>query len=243
MVWYLPYHTISRHGDPKREAKPRIIFFTHPPFALLLCYCYLCHPSFSHGMLSRLYSANNGILRQKLSLVQTMVNRFGQAEAEAAYRKVCPVVGATMGQHIRHSMDHIERAIDATSHPEASQIHYDLRKRGSLDEHDMVAAQARIAKVSKVLEDITDSDSYIPVMDHRVQACFMLTGDDEKEFALPSTAARELGFAVHHAIHHMAMVRIICLQTLKMPESDLPASLGKAPSTQNYERRHNSVAQ
>jgi hypothetical protein len=43
-----------------------------------------------------------------------------------------------------------------------------------------------------------------------------------------------LGFAAHHAIHHMAMVKIIAIQTLGVKEIDLPADFGMAPSTVNY---------
>lgn len=145
-------------------------------------------------------------------------------------------MGASIGQHIRHSNDHIEKALYATSHPETIKIQYDIRKRGCPDENDMIAAGERIERVIQMLREIGDSQEYIPVIDHRIQACFMLSGDDEHEFPLPSTAARELGFAAHHAIHHLALVRIIALHTLKLPESDLPSDFGKAPSTVNFER-------
>lgn len=192
-------------------------------------------------MLSRLYNANRGLLNQKLGLMEVLVKRFGEQNAKEIYRTTCPIVGASMGQHIRHSMDHIERAIYATSHPDDTKIRYDVRERGCADEHDMAAAEDRIRRVSKMLEEVTVSQSYIPVIDHRVDALFMLSGDDETEMPLPSTAARELGFACHHGIHHMAMVKIIAIQTAKLPESDLPASFGKAPSTLNFERLEKAV--
>lgn len=187
-------------------------------------------------MLSKLYSANNGILRQKLGLMQVMVSRFGSEQAKQIYQTPCPIVGASIGQHFRHAMDHIEKAVSATSRPDAQKIRYDIRERGGLDETDMEAAEERIQRVSKMLEEVSSRQSYIPVIDHRIQACFMLSGDDDTEIPIPSNAARELGFAAHHAIHHMAMVRIIALQTAKLPESDLPHSFGRAPSTLNFER-------
>lgn len=198
-------------------------------------------------MLSRLYHANQGILRQKLGLLQLLEHQRGGSSssgASTAFQQVCPLVGASVGQHMRHSMDHIERAITATSHPESTQIHYDVRQRGGLDEYDMAAARTRIERVSKLLqEQLMDSDHYVPVMDHRVQACFMLSGDDDKEYALPSTAARELGFAVHHAIHHMAMIKVIVVHTLQVPESKLPTGFGRAPSTQNFDRQQHQQHQ
>ena len=71
-----------------------------------------------------------------------------------------------------------------------------------------------------------------------VDACFMLSGDDESEYSLPSTIAREIGFAAHHAIHHMAMVRIIA--EINFVDLPLPQGLWKAPSTLNFEKTHGS---
>ena len=72
---------------------------------------------------------------------------------------------------------------------------------------------------------------------HPVQACFMLSGDSEKEYALASTIGRELGFAAHHAIHHMALVKLIATETIGLNETDLPDGFGRAPSTINFDRR------
>lgn len=146
------------------------------------------------------------------------------------------LVLASIGQHIRHSNDHIEKAIFATSHPDAHSIRYDVRERGCPDENDMVAAEQRIQRVIRLLEKVESSQEYIPVIDHRIEACFMLSGDEDTEFPLPSTAARELGFAAHHAIHHLALVRIIALNTAQLSASDLPPDFGRAPSTVIFEQ-------
>ena len=149
-----------------------------------------------------------------------------------------------MGQHLRHSMDHMERATVAAATTDKqntpAMIHYDTRTRGGADEQDMDAAQARIERVQAMLAQVVaeqeSSSSSDNLENKEVQACFMLSGDNTEEFKLPSTAARELGFAAHHAIHHLAMVKIIALHTAKLPAEDLPADFGRAPSTVNYDR-------
>jgi len=62
----------------------------------------------------------------------------------------------------------------------------------------------------------------------RAGAYFNLSADTGDEIRLLSTVGRELGFAAHHAIHHMAMVRIICVRTLGLDEGDLPRGFGRA---------------
>ena len=183
-----------------------------------------------------LYRANQGILRQKLGLIDVLVSKHGQEGAKSLYKTVCPIIKASIGMHIRHSMDHVERAAEAAIHFDQRKINYDLRERGGLDEHDMDAAVERLMRVQETFEKLSSSDAHIPVMGHNIEACFMLSGDSEEEYALPSTVARELGFAAHHAIHHLALVRICALNTAGLSEDDLPSDFGRAPSTVNYDR-------
>jgi hypothetical protein len=182
-------------------------------------------------MLSSLCRSNLGILRQKIGLIEALVTKFGAEEAKTIFKATCPIVQASIGQHVRHSMDHLERAAYAASYAEESEIHYDLRVRGVVDEHDMDAATSRILRIEAQIEGLTSNPSYISVMSHPIKACFMLSGDSEFEYMLPSTVARELGFAAHHAIHHLALVRIIAINTVGLSASDLPQDFGRAPST------------
>lgn len=157
------------------------------------------------------------------------------------YKKVCPIVRASVGQHIRHSLDHIELSASVANteiHQSAlssdiQDIHYDIRERGGSDEHDIDAAEHRIERAIQVLSEIekqNEDSSTDSLSSMNVNACFMLSGDPE-EFRLPSTIRREMGFSAHHAIHHMALVKIIAIQTLRIPEEALPSDFGRAPST------------
>mmetsp|Transcript_2850 Transcript_2850/g.3269 ORF Transcript_2850/g.3269 Transcript_2850/m.3269 type:complete len:94 (+) Transcript_2850:1-282(+) len=73
------------------------------------------------------------------------------------------------------------------------------------------------------------------VTSEMINASFMLSSDNGEEFNLQSSIGRELGFVAHHAIHHLAMVRIIAINTLGLDENELPPNFGKAPSTVNFE--------
>jgi hypothetical protein len=189
--------------------------------------------------LQALYRANLGILNQKLDLIQVMRDVFGESDAKERYAEQCLIVKATMGQHVRHSMDHIELAVTMSvkciaesTKTNNNEIHYDLRERGGMDESDMDEAEARILRVQKLLQEQAmkeGNDSPLPV-----SAFFMLSGDGD-EFELPTTIHRELGFAAHHAIHHMALVKIIAQETLHLSPDMLPLDFGKAPSTINFD--------
>jgi hypothetical protein len=64
-----------------------------------------------------------------------------------------------------------------------------------------------------------------------VQAAFMLASDG-KEFAFQSSVAREMGFAVHHCVHHNALVKVIMCHNF--PEIQVLDDFGMAPSTSNF---------
>jgi hypothetical protein len=188
------------------------------------------------SLLSSLCRSNLGILRQKLGLIEALVTKFGAEEAKIVYKATCPIVQASIGQHVRHSMDHLERAAHAATNAEEREIHYDVRDRGGADEYDMDAAASRILRIEAQLEGVASTPTYICVS-HPIRACFMLSGDSESEYHLPSTIARELGFAAHHAIHHLAMVRIIATNTAGLSDLELPQDFGRAPSTVNYDHQ------
>jgi len=179
----------------------------------------------SPSTLQALTRANLAILKQKTNLIQLMKSRFGNNEANYLFSQMCPIVNASVGQHIRHSMDHIDLASRLVVEDEMNELHYDLRERGGNDEENIDAALGRIERIRQRLTNKNDG-----IINRPVQAFFMLSADPT-EFHLPSTLSRELGFATHHAIHHMAMVKIIALETLKIPTEDLPSDFGRAPST------------
>ena len=70
-----------------------------------------------------------------------------------------------------------------------------------------------------------------------VQAAFMLAADGH-ECVLPSTLEREMAFAVHHGIHHNALVKLLIAHNFPDLLPKLAADFGMAPSTSNYLLNH-----
>jgi hypothetical protein len=194
------------------------------------------------ALLRNLGQTNQSILCQKVALMDSITSHFGSSRMTMElYRQKCPIVGASIGQHFRHSLDHIERAAAAAIGQGSNRvgIHYDLRSRDTPDETDWNAAKTRIDRIERQLHTLTILDATEASEDtadqEYVDACFYLNGGpDAVEVALPSTLARELGFAAHHAIHHMAMVRII-VQQQGLSEI-IPSDFGRAPSTIRHDR-------
>lgn len=137
----------------------------------------------------------------------------------------CPsLMNSTIGQHLRHNLDHFSAAIGAFT--DASPIDYDHRARGTPVESDPDEALRVVDSLRARLADRMDE----PVADAPVTVRVMLTAGGE-EAALRSTLSRELAFASHHAVHHHAMMAAIA-HAHGVP---VPPGFGKAPSTLNHE--------
>lgn len=181
--------------------------------------------------------SNVALLMQKIALLDLLVARYGGSKASDKFSTVCPLVGASIGQHYRHSMDHVELAAlvassagnNSASSPIAGELHYDLRVRGGTLERELGLSRKRLVDVADVFRSLeTKSES---IATSPVDAYFNLSADSDAEIGLPTTVGRELGFAAHHAIHHMAMVKVIAVQTLGLEEGEMPHGFGRAPST------------
>ena len=144
----------------------------------------------------------------------------------------------------------MEPVIRAALDTNITELHYDRRERGGADENNWDVAYDRIQTVAGLVEELSStaassssssSSSSTPdslaITNRPIWAMFMLSGNSKDEFRLNSTVARELGFAAHHAIHHMAMIKLIATNDRvgKLNENDLPPGFGRAPSTVNFD--------
>ena len=132
--------------------------------------------------------------------------------------------GATIGAHVRHSLDHFRKLIDG--YTESTVVAYDHRDRGGTIETDRAAATTEARSLANTINQLDETQINFPV-----RICAMVCGDGT-ETEIDSTLIRELWFATHHAIHHNALLKPIAAAC----GLDLPAEFGRAPSTLNHEQ-------
>jgi len=208
----------------------------------------------ANNILQPLIRSNIALLSQKIGLLDVLVskNNNNLLVATKQFAKICPYVNASIGQHYRHSLDHIElAALVAQQHSLAidrdenivPELRYDLRVRGGTLESDLQLCRERIDNIVDVFESLqqptTHTDNNFDttsLTNEPIKAYFNLSSTSNKEIALPTTIGRELGFVIHHSIHHMAMCKVVALHTLKLNENELPVGFGKAPSTLLFDK-------
>ena len=148
---------------------------------------------------------------------------FVSSLPEGLYERPCEtMMGASIGQHLRHSVDHVAAILQGAG---PGVIDYDNRERGVAIESDRAQALAAIASLRERLAELTEED-----IERDVAVRVMLSADGETK-DLKTTLGRELAFAAHHETHHHAMMTVIA----RSEGCEAPEGFGVAPSTLNYE--------
>ncbi|KAF9972751.1 hypothetical protein BGZ73_004053 [Actinomortierella ambigua] len=144
----------------------------------------------------------------------------------------------TIGKHVRHLADHYRLLLGTYpgSPDKEWRVDYDRRSRDVPMETDINVA----IKVLKGLQDLVhefDPSNAASKMVHRPglnHPIALMATMDPQYAPVPchSTLGRELWFCALHAVHHFAMVKVICGE---FGMCDLAAGFGVAPSTLQHD--------
>ena len=161
-----------------------------------------------------LVNAAEDVLRQGLALLAELDDRTFAAVVPAPY-------SASIGQHYRHVLDHF---LCLEAGLATGEINYDNRDRNPRLETDIEYARATTDRLIRVFNDC-DSE----LLSQGCVVRYSVAYGDGPSF-LPSIIVRELAFCVGHAVHHYAIVRLLCdsVGVGVLPE------FGIAPSTLKY---------
>ena len=143
---------------------------------------------------------------------------------DAAYRTRVPAAfNASVGGHYRHCLDHFQSLLDAL---DADEVNYDHRKRDARIETDRAFAIAETRRIFNACD-------WLPAewLHRTIRVRSKVSYGDGEAPVMPSTLGREIMYAVAHAIHHYALIGVMC-GLLGVP---LPAGFGVAPSTLQHQ--------
>jgi len=153
-------------------------------------------------------------------LIQLNSHLIGQARSFVSgispmvYTGKCePVFSSTIGQHLRHCIEHYDELLRA--HRECRAVNYADRPRDFLLETDPSEALRRLAATDATLTALGNSASPLKILD---AGC---------ECPSESSLGRELQYLVSHTVHHFAIIAIIARHF----DLAVPENFGVAPST------------
>jgi uncharacterized damage-inducible protein DinB len=129
-------------------------------------------------------------------------------------------VKASIGSHLRHSLDHLESAL---LFGDFDDLTYDQRRRGTPVETDRAAALAKIDDLMAVLDE---RSSGILSASRSMTLNAMVAAEGEP-VTVQSTTDRELLFVFSHTLHHNALIRVM----VELLGGQVPERFGYAPAT------------
>jgi uncharacterized damage-inducible protein DinB len=164
---------------------------------------------------SPLQGAVAEVLRQGESLLNSLSD-------DDYTRKLPAVFNSTVGGHYRHCLDHFQSLLQGL---DADEINYDHRERNPRIENDRTFALAETCRILRAFGSIST-----PFLDCPITVRGKVSYELDVAPLIESTVGRELMYAVAHAIHHYALIAVMC-GMLGVPA---PAGFGVAPSTLKY---------
>ncbi|MGE3842962.1 MAG: DinB family protein [Vicinamibacterales bacterium] len=126
-------------------------------------------------------------------------------------------VSGSIGEHVRHCLDHVSAWIGARS---GHTLTYDARHRGTTVETDTIRAVQELAAHVFALEQWRGS------LDEPIQVSSLLAPGGRPCISW-STMGRELAFVISHTVHHQAVIAVL----LAMQDVAVPERFGYAAST------------
>jgi hypothetical protein len=138
---------------------------------------------------------------------------------DAYTARLFPNASGSIGQHVRHCLDHVSALVAADP---ASCLSYDLRERGTATETD----PAQALRCLQLLRIKIAVGRWSTRLDEPICVISAVTRDGAMWTGM-STLAREAAFVLSHTIHHQAMIGLLA----SLHGSDVPDGFGFAPST------------
>ncbi len=159
-----------------------------------------------------LIEAAQDVLLQGLGLLFELTDRGYSHAAVSPFN-------ASIGQHYRHVLEHFQSLIVGMR---AGEVNYDARKRNPRLQGEVTYASIATCDVLRALKRYTEETLARPC-----KVINSVSYGTSNPSTFESNVNRELAYCVGHAIHHYAIIRLICHEI----GISVPVEFGVAPST------------
>ena len=162
------------------------------------------------------------ILSQKKTILKAISN-------EDYVRSHHQFLNASVGSHIRHSLDHFSKILYRNNLHSSGVpiIDYDTRQRNTSVQDDRSVGLKEVEKLMTLMDESDSFDYQLPVYVEHIGDS--ITGE---KCRMSSSFGRELMFVSHHGLHHLFTIRLM-MDSMAYPAGD--AQLGVANSTLKHE--------
>lgn len=156
--------------------------------------------------------AAQDVLLQGLELLSELCDHTYSRVARAPFN-------ASIGQHYRHVLEHFQCLIRGQR---SKEINYDARERNTRIETEVTYSSVATCDALRAIKGWDDK-----TLNSACKVQSSVSYSAALTDKVDSNIARELSYCVAHAIHHYAIIRLICAEL----GISVPAEFGYAPST------------
>jgi len=159
-----------------------------------------------------LVAAAQDVLLQGLGLLFELCDHMFSRVAGAPFN-------ASIGQHYRHVLEHFQSLIKGQR---SAEVNYDARERNARIESEVTYASIATCDVLRALKRYSEETLARP--------CKVINSvgySSPQASTFQSNISRELAYCIGHAIHHYAIIRLICHEV----GITVSPEFGVAPST------------
>ncbi len=161
---------------------------------------------------AELIRATEDVLSQGLTLLFELGDTTYSKTAGAPFH-------ASIGGHYRHVLEHFESLIKGLR---AGEINYDARERNLRLQSEVTYASIVTCDVLRALKRHSAE-----TLSRSCKVINSVGYGPSQPVSMDSNVARELAYCIGHAIHHYAIIRLICHEL----DVRVPPEFGVAPST------------
>ncbi len=165
-----------------------------------------------HMTTPQLIEAAQDVLLQGLGLLFEIGDNTYSRTARAPFN-------ASIGQHYRHVLEHFQ---SLTRGLRSREINYDARERNPRIEGEVTYASVATCDVLRAIKGWDEK-----TLNSTCKVQSSVSYSAAPAGIVDSNIARELSYCVAHAIHHYAIIRLICAEL----GISVPVEFGYAPST------------
>ena len=136
-------------------------------------------------------------------------------------RQIVAINNNSIAKHIRHVLELYEELLNGSVQ---GFVNYDARKRNLLIEQNRLFTLQFMHETMHKLQLLEEDNSIVLYAKY----------DGEETEVIISSINRELAYNIEHAIHHMAIIQIVC--KLEISHIVLPSNFGVAYSTIQHQK-------
>jgi hypothetical protein len=155
------------------------------------------------------------VLLQGLSLLFRLSDRTYSHFVDAPY-------SASISGHYRHVLEHFQCVIRSIR---SGEVNYDARERNPRLETEVTYSSIATCDVLRAIKNYDAA-----ILNRPCKVVNSVSYGSSQPLVIDTNIGRELAYCIGHAIHHYAIVRLICSQV----DIGVPTEFGVAPSTLKY---------